>query len=317
MKLVGKRKRTREPARNARVLVIEPDTTELDTVSALLRAAGFRVVALSRPDALAPLCRAFKPEVVVIGLGTPELDALRTGRRLSRRFRGAVPVLYLAAPDNAPVRALCVDAGGGIDVIARADGAELVRKIRTLVGFKAAISDAERASYHEKSPSMHDEVTGLYNRRLLLEMVSAEQKRGERYGGTFSVVIAELDDFMEFHERFGEEACDRLMVYGALLLKQGLRDADVLARVGRFHFGVLLPSMGAEDLSKLTERFERRFGLARFQLEGKSVRASMTFGAATFPDVVGPAQQIFAKAIQDLDRVREERKGDGAPRAAV
>lgn len=311
-----RRRRAGGPVRSGRVLLVEEDAAELDRVAGALREAGLRVVALNRPDALVPLARAFRPEVVVLGVRGPEAAAARIGRRLHRKFRGTVPVLYLGDPEDRALREVCFGVGAGMELFAPQAMEELVRRIRALLAFRSAISTADRVEFEARAPTLHDEVTGLYNRRFLLELVGAEARRAERYGGQFAVMIAELADFLALRDRFGEESCNRLMVYCSVLLKQSLREADVIARVGRYHFGVLLPGMPQELLPRMIDRLGRRLSLARFQLEGRAVRAEMTFGAASFPDVVGTAPQIFARAIQELDRARDERRA-GPPRAAV
>lgn len=315
MRLSGKRKRKGDAVKGARVLIYDADATELDRLSALIRAAGCKVMALGRLDALLSMGRVFRPEVAVIGLSGPELEEAKVGRRLSRKFKGAVPVLYVGDADEEG-RRFCLDSGCGMDLLPRERAQhELMLRLRRLLSLKAAVQTTVRAEYDQRSPTMHDEVTGLYNRNFLLEMVGTESRRGERYGGSFTVLIAELDDFMAIRDRFGDEVCDRLMVYCSVLLRQALREADVIARVGRFHFGTLLPGMPQEAVPGALERLRRRFSLARMQVDGESLRPKMTFGCASFPDVVGPAQQIFSSAIQDLDRAREV-AGTG-PRQAV
>ena len=316
--MTGGRKKTM-PSRGAKVLLVERSGPELERLSELLRDAGYKVMALSRPEALVPLTNVFRPDVAVLGLDSDSLDCTRLGRRIARRTRGTVPVIYVGSgkqtdPDT---RRYCLQEGRGAAFLEREHALwQLPIQISSLVDLRFAVTDAERTAVAARPPSMHDEVTGLYNRRFLLELVAAEARRGERYGGCFSVVIAELDDFTSFHDRLGDEVCDRLMVYCATLLKQVLREADVLARVGKYHFGLLLPGMPAEAMPGLIDRLARRFQLARFPIDGQSLQASMTLGAATFPDVVGPADQIFARAIQELDRAREVRR-EGPPRAAV
>lgn len=316
MRLVRKRKRRADPTWNARVLVLERDPGKLDRIAGVLRAGGFKVVALGNPDALVALSQVFKPELAIIGVAERDEESFRIGRRIHRKFRGSVPVLYLAEQPDAELQRIAIEVGAGLDLLPREDAQAWMLRTRAILSFRAAVTERMHREFEARSPSMHDDVTGLYNRRFLLEMVAAEARRGERYGGSFSVVMAELDEFMAFRDRFGEEICDRLMVYSSVLLRQASREADVVARVGRYHFAMLLPGMASEALPGFLDRLRRRFALARFQVEGSSHRASMTFGCASFPDVVGPAQQIFAKAIQDLDRSRDETRA-GPPRAAV
>jgi two-component system cell cycle response regulator len=312
-----RRRRRVDAAKGARVLLTVSDPDELDRLSGALRDAGLRVASLNRLDALVPLTRVFKPDLALVGVGGTPLEAARVGRQVSRRFGGAVPVLYLGDVGDAHARRALFEHGHCLQLLPRGPSAEeLLSRIRAVLSFRAAVAEAERGALEERSPLLHDEVTDLYNRRFLLEQVALELRRCERHGGGFSVLIAELDDFLECRKEHGEDVCDRLMVYCATLLRQGLRDADVVARVGRYHFGVLLPGMPAEQLACLVERLERRLALARFDFGRQPARASMTFGAASFPDVMGPPQQIFASAIQSLDRARDNRSG-GAPLAAI
>ncbi len=299
------------------MLLTHPDPAKLDAAAGVLRAAGMRVVALNRLDAVVPLTRVFKPDLALLALGPGPLEVAKVGRRVSRRFRGAVPVLYLGDVADADGREHLLSRGLGLEVVPeRAPPGELLARLERILALRFAVADAERSALEERSPTLHDEITGLYNRRFLLEMVTCELRRVERHGGAFTVLIGELEDFAKVHERHGDEVCDRLMVLCATHLRQGLREADLVARVGKYHFGALLHGMGPEQLGPVRARLERRLLLARFDLEGRPVRASMTFGAASFPDVTGPAQQIFAQAIQDLDRARDDRRGQD-PRAAV
>ncbi len=299
------------------MLVAVPDGALLDRLSAAFRDAGMRVVALNRLDALVPLTRAFRPDLALVGVDGGPVESAKVGRRVWRRFKGAVPVLYLGDVTDPDGRTYLFEEGCGVQLLSRtAPEPELIACVRRVLAFRDGVAEAERAASELRSPSMHDEVTGLYNRRFLLEMVAAELRRVERHGGAFTVLIGELDDFMGYRRSHGEEVCDRLMISCATLLRQSLRDADVLARVGRYHFGALLPDMPPERLPDLLERLERRMAMGRFDLEGRAVKATMTFGAASFPDVVGPAQQLFARAIQSLDRAREERRS-GAQRGLV
>lgn len=316
MRLAGKRKRKLDPVKGARVLLVEPDPAELDRLGEAIRAVGCKVMALGKLDAVVPMARVFRPDLAIVGVSAPDLEATRVGRRLWQRFNGSVPVIYVGDLEDRADRHYCLDGGRGVEVISRADAHEdLGLRIRRLLTLKTGVAATVRSEYELRSPSLHDGVTGLYNRSFLLEMVATEVRRGERHGGSFTVMIAELNDFVHVREEHGDEACDRLMVYCSVLLREALREADVVARVGRFHFGALLPGMEQEAVALFLSRLRRRFALARIQVGGKTIRARMTFGTATFPDVLGPAQQIFSKAIQELDEARVV--GGTGPRAAV
>ncbi len=310
MRAEGRRRRRGDPVKGAKVLLAVPDGALLDRLSQSLRDAGMRVVALNRLDALVPLTRAFRPDLALLGADADPKESARAGRRVWRRFRGAVPVVYLGEVADPDGRTFLFEEGRGLGIVSpRAPASEWVAFVRRTLAFRDGVVQAERAAHELRSPSMHDDATGLYNRRFLLELVGCELRRRERHGGSFCVLIGELDDFARFRRTHGEDACERLMAGCASLLRGSLREADVLARVGRYHFGALLPGMTAEALPELLGRLERRLGAGHLRVdggEGGTVTAAMTFGHASFPDVVGPAQRIFAQAIQSLDRARED-----------
>jgi two-component system, cell cycle response regulator len=302
--------RVTDPARGARVLVMEPDPAKLERLADVLRRAGCRVAALSRPNAALALTRAFRPDAAIIGVCGPDLAGLRVGRRIDRRFQGSVPVLYLGDASNSEARRFSFAQGKALAILPReVDREELLAGLRATLAFRNAVEARVRSELETRPKSMHDDATGLFTRAFLMELVASEARRGERYGGCFSVAIVELDEFMALRERFGEGVCERLTAYAALVLKQTLRDSDVVARVGNYHLGVLLPGMPAETAGALLDRVARRFASASFELHGERVTPTVSLGMASFPDVVGPAEQMFVRAIQELDRARGERRG--------
>jgi two-component system, cell cycle response regulator len=303
--------------KGARVLLVEPVPAELDRLSEVLREAGCKVAAISRADAVLALTRAFRPELVVVGLHGQDLESMRTGKRVHRRFRGTVPTLYVGEVRNPAARRCCFEQGRAIGIIPRtAPAEELLARLRAVLAYGAATEEALRLRVQQRPTSMHDGPTGLYNRAFLHELVGVEVGRAERHGGGFCVGVAELDGFLSLHRSFGEAVCERVMVYAGRLLRSALRESDVLARVGPYHFGVLLPAMGAQDVPVVLERVGRRFHSARVAVEGATVFPRLTAAMASFPDTPGPAERLFARALQELDRAREQ-KVPWSPRAAV
>lgn len=313
---MGLRRRYARGASQAKVLVVDPRGEDLEHSSRVLREAGLRVVSLSRLEASAPVFNVFQPDVVLLAVGAPEAPALKVGQRLRHLSRGTVPIFYLVESSDPALRRLCLEKGRGIDALVKpADPPELVAKVKALLSLKQAVTHAEHGD--ATVPVLHDAVTGAFNRPLLISAIAQEIRRAERYGGDFSIVSCGLRGHESFRRAFGAELADRLVVYVSMVLSQTVREADVIARVGDDSFAVLLPGTPAEQLPPLIARLASRFELARFQVDGKTVRVPIALGHVSFPDTVGTAPRLLEAALEALGRAPVTRERHPAPRLAL
>jgi two-component system cell cycle response regulator len=296
------------------VLVVDPREEDLAQTTRALEAAGNKVVALARPEALVPLATAFRPEVLLIAARAPDLLALRVVKQFHQLVRGTVPVIYLLDAPDPELRRLCLCKGHGVDAVSRPlDTVELVAKVASWVKLTESVEKASRTQADLRGPSLRDPLTGVFNRRFLLATIGQEVRRSERYGGGFSVAAASLEGFREFKREFGREMADRLLVYASMVITQAVRESDAVARVGDEEFALLLPMTPAESLSALRLRLSGAFQLARFEADGRVIRPALRVGTASFPDVVGSPMQLLTAAFEDLKRSRGDSARWGGP----
>jgi len=125
-----------------------------------------------------------------------------------------------------------------------------------------------------------DELTGLWNRRHLMERIQVEIGRHSRYGGTFSVVILDLDSFKAFNDTYGHIEGDRLLKQLGLVLKGAIRDADEAFRYGGDEFAILLPQTSIKDAHEVAERVRHRI---TSEVKTGSVSMTASLGLASWP----------------------------------
>ncbi|WP_342382012.1 diguanylate cyclase [Myxococcus stipitatus] len=308
-----RRKRVGKAGQPPTVLLVEPRADDLERTRMLLGEAGFRVVPVTRFDAAVPLFEVIHPDAVLLAAQAPDYAAMQVARRLKQLSRGAVPLLYLVDSGDAGAWQHCLEKGQCVDVAPRAgSGAELTVKLHAQLRLKAAVLRAASGEEEETALALHDPVTGLYNRSFLLALLGLEVRRCERYGGTFSVVAAEVSGWSALRKESGRGMAERLLVYSAVVLGQTVREADAVARVGECQFAVMLPGTPAEAVPVMLSRVAARFESARFQVDGRVVRTSLALGAVSFPDTVGTPHQLLNAAQQEMRRTREFRRLAGA-----
>ncbi len=131
--------------------------------------------------------------------------------------------------------------------------------------------------------ALHDPLTGLPNRLLLGDRLEQSIRAAEREGGSFAVLLIDLDRFKDVNDTYGHAAGDALLAQVGPRLRKVLRSVDTIARVGGDEFVVLLPSAGsAEDVgrtaAKILETLE-----APFAVEGHASQVSASVGIALYP----------------------------------
>src|SRR5262245_38407478 len=122
--------------------------------------------------------------------------------------------------------------------------------------------------------SLHDPLTGLYNRRGFDEQLAAAIARSLRYRWTFGVVVIDLDGFKAVNDRIGHQGGDAVLRQVGEQLRRGLRSGDTAARVGGDEFALLLHIDDPSSLNAILDRLHGTGGL------GDAAAVSWTSGLA-------------------------------------
>ena len=150
--------------------------------------------------------------------------------------------------------------------------------------------------------SMMDSLTGLANRRYLVQRLTEEARLFGRTMQPFTVLMADVDHFKKYNDVFGHPAGDELLKRIADLLRGIARESDCVARYGGDEFCLLLPHTAGSDGAHLAERIRGRIALEEFNGE----RITLSIGAASLPaDGITP-EAVIAAADEALYRAKRE-----------
>jgi diguanylate cyclase (GGDEF)-like protein len=127
-----------------------------------------------------------------------------------------------------------------------------------------------------------DDLTGLYNKRRLLEQLNAEIARARRYGEIMSCLMIDIDHFKLINDSYGHQAGDEILRQAGPLLRQSLRITDFVARYGGEEFTIVLPRTDAAGAYRAAENLRRKISEATFPVPGASeIKISISIGIAT------------------------------------
>ncbi|MHB8348438.1 MAG: diguanylate cyclase domain-containing protein [Acidiferrobacterales bacterium] len=135
--------------------------------------------------------------------------------------------------------------------------------------------------------ALHDVLTGIPNRRALEQQLPHAIARARRSGSRLAVGMIDLDDFKPINDTWGHEAGDRLLREFVRRLQSGLRESDMLVRIGGDEFVVIIEEIdelqATNQLIAVLNRLHHAVETAFDMPGGHQARVDMTLGLALFP----------------------------------
>ncbi|MCF8096176.1 MAG: diguanylate cyclase [Desulfobacteraceae bacterium] len=168
------------------------------------------------------------------------------------------------------------------------------------------ITEQKHAEEKLKTLATTDALTGLWNRRYFLEKAALEINRAGRYGGDFSLLMIDIDDFKNINDTYGHAAGDAVLKQCAITMNKQLRQADLSGRLGGEEFGMLLPNTGIEDALLLAERLRQITGKTPVKYEGRYIFLTVSIGAAAYQQETESVNELFLRADRALYRAKRE-----------
>jgi len=151
-----------------------------------------------------------------------------------------------------------------------------------LLGLRRVFADLERQQRRLETLAVTDALTGLCNRRYALERGAQELVRSARSGDPLALLMVDIDHFRLINERHGQAAGDALLVAVADVLRAGLRQIDVLGRMGGEEFLLILPSTDQAAALAIAERLRSRIAQLGVVLQGgERVGVTASFGVVS------------------------------------
>lgn len=154
---------------------------------------------------------------------------------------------------------------------------KLEQAYATIDELRASRTDMEEDLHQLKRIASMDELTGLWNRRFLVDSLDISYSFALRHQLALSIVLLDVDSFKAFNDGYGHPAGDGVLREVASIVLNCARNHDVVARYGGEEFAVLLPGTGRDGAVAMAERVRRSLEARQWNL--RPITAS--FGVAT------------------------------------
>lgn len=163
---------------------------------------------------------------------------------------------------------------------------------------------AQHAIEEQRKKAMHDALTGLPNRESYQQRIEQETHRIERYGGSLSLMMCDIDLFKRINDNYGHLAGDKVLKIIARSLQSNLRDSDFIARFGGEEFVVLMPETSAEEAKFVADKLRKKIEESPFNFKKEPVQITISFGISEFSQGES-LEEVFQRADKALYKAKE------------
>ncbi|HEX7276775.1 MAG TPA: diguanylate cyclase, partial [Acidimicrobiales bacterium] len=292
------------PAGGLDVLLVEDDDDHARLVDETLAGADgtYRLRRVRDLAGAQAELRLHHTDVILLDLFLPDGQGLDSLTHLTT-LEPLVPIVILTSLADVQLGLEAVHEGaqdylvkGGVD------GPKLSRSLRHAIERKAL-----EARFAEQA--LHDPLTGLANRTLLLDRLRLELARAGRTGGGVAVLYLDLDDFKAINDRWGHDGGDEVLVRVARRLVRTVRPGDTVGRIGGDEFVVVCGGFDSEDdLAQMKARVEDTVGRP-LVLSAGTVLVTASVGVSIGRGVAEEPETIIRRADEAMYEAKRHRRG--------
>lgn len=182
---------------------------------------------------------------------------------------------------------------------------ELVNK-KTL-DLQEKVNQLNRANQKLEVLASTDALTGLLNRRYFFERADVELSRLKRSNKQAGILIVDIDYFKSVNDTYGHPAGDAVLVVISKILKNNVRQHDLVARFGGEEFAIFLVDMDIEASAKLAERMRKAIEKQKVIYKGEIIKSTASFGLA----MLTPESENMETVLSDADKLLYKAKEAG------
>jgi diguanylate cyclase (GGDEF)-like protein len=160
-----------------------------------------------------------------------------------------------------------------------------------------------------RQQAIRDPLTGLFNRRYLMEALFQNIGRADRQNSQVSALMIDIDNFKRFNDTYGHDIGDLVLRRVATEIKQCTRKEDILSRYGGEEFCLVCPDLNDKDVMGLGERLCERVRQLTLDVEGTKVSSfSISVGMAIYPQHSRNGEDLLKMADEALYQAKAQGK---------
>ncbi|MBD3562944.1 response regulator, partial [Planktothrix sp. FACHB-1355] len=283
----------KERSNEFKVMAVDDDPQILSTLETILQPWGIKPISLDDSRRLWEVLEATAPDLLILDIDMPHVNGIEICKVIRNDPKwNYLPVLFLSSHTDAETIKRVFGVGADDYLYKPIIGSELIARIFNRIHRVRVL----------RSISETDILTGVLNRRKLMQDVQRFLGMCKRYGQTLSFAILNFDYFQEFNEQYGHAAGDMMLQRFGKLLLESFRSEDVVGRWADGKFAIGMYALNKESAAKRLSDLIACFQQSELDRpEARKLQIHFSVGVAQYPDDGSDLQSLYHNAGKALD----------------
>ncbi len=290
-----------------RILIAEDDLVSRTALAGILERSGYDVVStVNGVEAWEELQKPNAPKLAILDWKMPEMNGADVVRLVrAKPAERPTYIIMLTGMDRKSDIVTGLQIGANDYLSKPFDTGELRARIE--VGCRMLEMQEDLLKSHETVlyQASHDSLTGMWNRRAILERLNAEISRTNRSGDSLTIGICDIDNFKRVNDSHGHQTGDDVLCELALILIECLRKYDVAGRIGGEEFLLITPMNDSPDVTAVYERLCAKVAETSFVTRSGHLSITVSIGVVKgWPG--NTADELLAAADEAMYRAKAQ-----------
>ena len=294
-----------------RILIVDDEAINIQVLQNYLSIEKYRTAYATNGLEAIRMIEAETFDLILLDIMMPRMSGYDVCRQIRKSHTTyELPVIMLTARNQNHDIVAAFQSGANDYLIKPTDRLELIARIKTQLSLRYAVKDAIKNAHLANT----DGLTGLYNRRFLIEYGKREFKNALLHKKQLSVIMIDIDHFKKINDHYGHAQGDTVLQHLANILTKNIRGVDMAARYGGEEFIIILSSTAKKGAGRTAEKIRELTEHDSVKSDNNDViQYTISLGVASIDDKKTCVEDV----INEADRMLYQSKKIGRNRVSI
>ena len=294
------------------VLMVEDDPKDARIIAQYLNAMPLNLKIVRTGEEALNIIGSEKIDLALLDIMLPDMNGIEICRKIKGSERTiSMQVVVVTSFDDLKMKIRGIEEGADDFLVKPLNSDEIKARVTALLKKKAFMDCLNERANAALQAAITDELTGVNNYAYFKHVIELEIKRSRRHENKMALLMIDVDNFKRFNDTHGHLAGDKALIMLGGILRNNVRDVDLVARYGGEEFVVIMPYAGWRSGRQAAERLIEMTNSQMVEVDvlgKKSDGISISIGMAVFPDNGASVESIIYAADHALYEAKRQGK---------